>query len=108
MYDFYTVRTSFETFKSNVCHRLKSLGDLEFIVEILKSNNIIILYNKNWQAEALYLLAMLDYLCRINDLPQCENYNTLRCLKLKEIIYPSSVYCQYLLTKDENILKECF
>ena len=47
MYDFYTVRTSFETFKSNVGHRLKSLGDLEFIVEILKSNNIIILYNKN-------------------------------------------------------------
>jgi len=30
----------FENFKSNVCHSLKSMGDLPFLVSILQSNEI--------------------------------------------------------------------
>ena len=31
---------SFELFKSNICHRIKDSGDIAFIIETLKSNEI--------------------------------------------------------------------
>lgn len=52
------VRSSFEIFKSNTCHYVKDLGDLDFILKILESDEIRRLYNKRWYPEALYLLAM--------------------------------------------------
>ena len=33
-------RMSFDLFKSTVCHRLKALGDIEFIIALLESNQI--------------------------------------------------------------------
>ena len=41
-------RSSFELFKSNVCHRLKELGDIDFIIETLESNDIREYYNRKW------------------------------------------------------------
>ena len=31
-----THRVNFELFKSNACHRLKELGDIDFVIELLK------------------------------------------------------------------------
>ena len=53
-------RPSFDVFKSNVCHQVKDLGDIPFIIQPLQSNQIRELYEKKWYPEALYLLAMLD------------------------------------------------
>ena len=64
-------RCLFETFKSNICHQVKDMGDIAFIITILENNTIRCLYNKKWYLESLYLLAMLDYLSRLNDLPIC-------------------------------------
>lgn len=33
-------RCSFELFKSNVCHRLKEQGDIDFLIETLKEDMI--------------------------------------------------------------------
>ncbi|MDR0853660.1 MAG: helix-turn-helix transcriptional regulator, partial [Clostridiales Family XIII bacterium] len=33
-------RTGFDTFKSNVCHMVKDLGDFDFIAELLSSDKI--------------------------------------------------------------------
>ena len=33
-------RNSFENFKSAVCHRLKEMGDISFIIDTLKSGDI--------------------------------------------------------------------
>lgn len=74
-------RPSFELFKSNVCHRVKDMGDIPFIVQLLESNQIRKLYEKKWYPEALYLLAMLDYLSRENNVPICKNYNDIRAAK---------------------------
>ena len=52
-------RPSFDVFKSNVCHQVKDLGDIPFIIQLLQSNQIRKLYEKKWYPEALYLLAML-------------------------------------------------
>jgi len=84
-------RQSFENYKSNVCHQVKEMGDLEFIIDTLESDRIRKLYNRQWYPESLYLLAMVDYLSRENDLPQCSNYEDIRSTKLQKPIYPSGI-----------------
>lgn len=84
-------RCSFELFKSNVCHQLKSLGDIDFIIHILEKDKIREYYDRKWYPESFYLLAMLDYISRMNDVPLCKEYRDLRRLSLKEVLYPSSI-----------------
>ncbi len=84
-------RSTFDVFKSNVCHRVKDMGDIDFIISVLESNIIRRYYEKKWMAECLYLLAMVDYLSRENDLPLCVEYNDLRSKKLAKPLYPMSV-----------------
>lgn len=57
-------RCSFELFKSNVCHRLKEQGDIDFLIETLKEDMIRQYYDKKWYPESFYLLAMVDYISR--------------------------------------------
>ena len=84
-------RQSFEIYKSNICHMVKDMGDIDFIIETLKSGKIRKLYQKKWYPESLYLLAMVDYLSRENGLPICNEYNDIRKSKLRDTIYPSSI-----------------
>lgn len=84
-------RCSFELFKSNVCHRLKRLGDISFLLETLENNEIQKYYSKKWYPECFYLLAMVDYLSRENHVDICNDYDTLRNQKLSEVLYPSSI-----------------
>ena len=103
-------RNSFELFKSNVCHTLKEQGDLAFIIHALETDNIRKYYNRKWYRESLYLLAMLDYLCRINDVPLCNRYDDIRRCKLEETIYPTGVIVLCAAAKNdrakEQALKE--
>lgn len=96
-------RCSFETFKSNTCHHVKDMGDLDFIIETLEADEIRKLYERNWHREALYLLAMIDYLSRINGLPICANYNDIRSQKLAKPYFPAGVVASYAATGDESI-----
>ena len=99
-------RCSFETFKSNTCHRVKALGDIDFIRETLEDNEIRKLYERQWHREALYLLAMVDYLSRINGLPVCTNYNDIRCYKLDKPVYSAGIVVACAATGDETIKNE--
>jgi len=84
-------RPSFETFKSNICHYVKDMGDINFLIDIIETGKIYEYIKKQWYKEALYLLAMVDYLCNENELPLLEDYEELRSMKLSEIIYPVSI-----------------
>lgn len=84
-------RCSFELFKSNVCHKLKRLGDIDFLIETLQSNEIRSYYDKKWYPESLYLLAMVDYLSRINGIALCRDYDDIRERKLSDVLFPSGV-----------------
>ena len=84
-------RPSFELFKSNVCHRLKELGDVDFLIDVIESDEISEYYNRGWYPECLYLLAMVDYISRINGFPLCDSYREMRNVKLRNVVYPSSV-----------------
>ena len=87
----YEMRPPFEAYKSSVCHKVKNMGDLDFIVETLETNRIRELYDKHWYLESLYLLGMLDYLCRENNIPLCMNYNDIRRMRFSKPVYPAGV-----------------
>ena len=95
-------RCSFELFKSNVCHRLKELGDIEFLFQTITHDEIRQYYNKGWYPECLYLLAMVDYISRMNQVAICSDYDDLRNLKLSETVYPSGVLALSLARQDDN------
>lgn len=101
-------RCSFELYKSNVCHRVKLLGDIEFVIETLERNDIRKYYQRKWYPECFYLLAMLDYLSRENKIPVCNNYNDLRCQSLEKTIYPSSVIAAAVATDNEAIKEQAY
>lgn len=100
-------RPSFEIFKSNTCHLVKDLGDIPFMIRLLETNQIRELYDKKWYPEALYLLAMLDYLSRENNVPICQDYNDIRRSKLQRPVYPSSVMILCKTMKSDAPKKEC-
>ena len=100
-------RPSFEIFKSNTCHRVKDLGDIPFVIELLQTDQIRKLYDKKWYPEALYLLAMLDYLSRENNIPICKNYNDIRSAKLKQRVYPSGVVILCKTMNSDAPKEEC-
>ena len=84
-------RPGFEWYKSQTCHLVKSMGELDFIINMLKNDKITELWNKKWYAECLYLLGMVDYLSRENDLPLCDRYDNMRSVKLPKVIYPADI-----------------
>jgi hypothetical protein len=81
----------FENFKSNICHTLKSMGDLPFLVAVLEKDVIRYCYDNNILLECYYLLGMVDYLCRINSLPFDSGYDDIRRYKLDEPVFPEGV-----------------
>ena len=103
---YYTNRTDFELFKSNVCHQLKEMGDNDFLIDLLESRIIIEYYEKKWYPEALYLLAMLDYVSRENNVPICNEYDELRKCKLAKPIYPASVVAMCTVSKSAKAKEE--
>ena len=97
-------RSSFENFKSTICHRVKELGDIDFIADTLESQEIRTYYDRKWYPESLYLLAMLDYISRENDIPLCDEYDDLRRCKLKKPVYPASIRAVSAASKDKSVL----
>lgn len=99
-------RGSFENFKSTICHRLKELGDIDFIIDTLESQDIRRYYEWEWYPESLYLLAMLDYISRENNVPLDREYDDLRRCKLKKPVYPSSLLAISTAANNDISLKD--
>jgi len=100
-------RPSFEHFKSTVCHMVKDMGDIDFMIRILESNEIRKLYDKRWFVESLYLLGMLDYLSKENNISYCNEYNDLRNARMQSIVYPLGVMTRCLLSDSEQPKADC-
>ena len=100
-------RTSFEVYKSNVCHLVKEKGYIDFIMDILTDDEIRILYDRKWYAECFYLLAMVDYLSHANKIPICSKYNDIRKKKMPELLYPTGVVLMDEAMKTDANKKEC-
>lgn len=86
-----TKQISFETFKGNVCHLLKEKGDMDFLIEVLQKDEVSSYWRMRRYAEALYMLGMVDYLSRENDIPLYRQYDNMRQYSLEEPLYPRDV-----------------
>ncbi len=98
-------RCSFENFKSLICHRVKELGDIDFIADTLENEQIRTYFNRKWYPESLYLLAMLDYISRENNIPLCDEYDDLRRCKLEKPVYPASILAICAASKSDAAMK---
>ncbi len=95
-------RGSFELYKSNICHRLKETGDVGFIMDTLERDEIRAYYKCGWYPESFYLLAMIDYVSRINNVLICTDYDDIRRCKLKEVLYLSGVLTAAIVSGNEQ------
>lgn len=95
----------FELYKSNTCHMVKNLGQLEFLLDVIENDKVRKEFDNGDKLEALYLLAMVDYLSRLNDIPLCNRYDDLRRLKFKNPIYPRGVALQSEISNNNRLKK---
>ena len=51
---------------------------------------------------ALYLLAMVDFISRINGITLCNKYNYLRSERFQQTVYPLSVVTSAVFEKKTN------
>lgn len=97
----------FEIYKSNICHLVKDKGDIDFIIDTLKEDQIRIYWERKWYRENFYLLAMVDYLSRENDLPMCNDYEDIRNCTLPEPLYPRNVILTAKLDASLDVKEQC-
>lgn len=95
----------FDLFKSNVCHLVKSNGELRFISNILTQNTIELYWKKKEYEKAFYMLAMTDFLSKRNQIPIYAKYDYIREKKLAEPVFPSSAIldCKINHQKEDEI-----
>ena len=94
--------SDFESFRSNVSHFLKEKGDLDFLSQVISENVIETYARLSRRKEALYLLAAVDYLSRINSIPLVNEYEALRHETFEMPVFPRDVLMKSrLLNSDE-------
>ena len=82
---------TFELFRGEQLHLVKRRGDVDYVIDLLENRRIEYYRKLDMKVETYYLLAMLDYLSRKNDLPICEEYNDMRKYKFENPIYPADI-----------------
>ena len=80
---------TFELFRGEQHHLVKRMGEIAYVIDLLENKKIDYYWKLDMKTEAFYLLAMLDYLSRRNNLPICEEYNEIRKYKLERPVYPA-------------------
>ena len=84
----YDKNHSFNLFRSEQCHLVNRMGEIDYVIDLLEKKKIDYYWKLDMKAEAFYLLAMLDYLSKRNDLPKCTDYEEIRRYKLEKPVYP--------------------
>ena len=75
-------------------------------METLNSGEIRRYYEREWYPESFYLLAMLDYISRENQIPLCSDYDDIRSQKLEKPIYPAGIRLMAKASEDVAIYEE--
>ena len=78
----------FRYFRNNLLHDLKRNKPKAFVKRVYASKEIDYYFKNKGVDRALYLLALVDYLSRINKIrPNCNRYNDLRKIKLEKPLF---------------------
>lgn len=82
----------FDLFKSDLCHELRRLKMKKFLMKYLSNDDVVNYDRKKEYDKALYIVSMIDYLCRINNLPKPTKYNEIRNKKMEKVCVSESLY----------------
>lgn len=96
----------FPLFTSHLSHELKYRGDVKFINTILQDENIEELFDNGFYRRTLYLVSMLDYLCRINNVPVKNEIEKYRNYKLEKLTFFDDVELYEKHTGRADLKKE--
>ncbi len=77
-------RCDFTLFRSNTCHKLKELGDIDFVIEVLEKDEIRWYYKKQF----------------------CTQYDDIRKMKLQNMLFPSGVLAAAEIKKDQEVKEQ--
>ena len=91
----------FELFKDNIKHEVKS-NQIAFLNYILIDDTITKYIDNDKPLYALYLLAMVDFISRINGITLCNKYDYLRSARFQQTVYPLSVVTSAVFEKKTN------
>ncbi|MBO4495128.1 MAG: helix-turn-helix domain-containing protein [Clostridiales bacterium] len=97
-------RTDFSTFKRHLRQQLKKWGDIAFIDNMLESDKVRVLWEREMLTESMYLLGMLDYLARENNLPPIAGYDDIRGKRLRKLLFPDVLQVISKINKNDKIL----
>lgn len=78
---------------------------MDFIIDTLEKEDIRRYYDRQWYPESFYLLAMLDYVSRENDIALYANYSDLRSQKLSEPVFPSGIVAVAALDANTDVME---
>ena len=92
----------FDLFKSNTLQTLKHMDEKTFVNQLVYNDDISILFNNKEYSKSLYLLSLLDYLSKKNNMNIEYKYNEMRNIKLNKLYVSKSIYL-LLLTKTIRI-----
>lgn len=101
-------RVPFEQFKNAMRHQLHELGDKAFLKRMLMEDEVEAYASRQWYPEALYILGMMDLLCRLNQLPLASKYESYRSMKLDRVLYPVDIHLLSLAQNNDRIKREAF
>ncbi len=79
-------KEDFQTFRNDIHHRIKN-NELEFVLEIIESDDVSVYMRHEDYLKALYLVAAVDYISRKNNIPLCDKYNSVRSIQLEKPYY---------------------
>ena len=83
--------TKFDFFRNLVINDLRIMGANRFISKTIKNKDIDFYYKNGGTAHALFLLATIDYLARVNHLLKyVKRYNALRKMKVDKTLFTSN------------------
>ena len=82
----------FDLFKSNIAHELHARKDREFLKKYLLNDDIEDLFRDKKYKEAIYIVALIDYICQCHDLPIPTKYSDIRNYKLDSYYVSESLY----------------
>jgi hypothetical protein len=87
----HALNSNYEALRSEICHQLKDQGDIEFLQQLLGSDQVEKLYRRRLYFHCFYLVGLADYLCRIHQLPLCSEYEEIRGHRLRKTAVPLSL-----------------
>lgn len=95
--------SDYTNYTSELCHMLKRMGDLNFIREILDYVDIDQLLVLGRKKQALYTVAIIDYISKENAIPVKAELSKYRGMKMETLSFPAGVEMYTRIVRNDSL-----